>query len=38
MVQTPSKSIALDEFLRLPETQPASEYIDSQIIQKASTD
>lgn len=34
MVQTPSKPITLDEFLRLPETKPASEYIDSQIIQK----
>ena len=34
MVQTPSKSIALDEFLRLPETKPASEYIDRRIIQK----
>jgi Uma2 family endonuclease len=34
MVQTPSKSIALEEFLQLPETKPASEYIDGQIIQK----
>lgn len=34
MVQSPSKFITLDEFLRLPETKPASEYIDGQIIQK----
>ena len=34
MLQTPSKSITLDEFLKLPETEPASEYIDGQIIQK----
>ena len=34
MVQTPSKSITLEEFLKLPETKPASEYIDGQIIQK----
>jgi Uma2 family endonuclease len=34
MVQTPSKSWTLEEFLRLPETKPASEYIDGQIIQK----
>jgi Uma2 family endonuclease len=34
MVQTPSRSIALEEFLQLPETKPASEYIDGQIIQK----
>lgn len=34
MVQTPSKPISLDEFLQLPETKPASEYIDGQIIQK----
>lgn len=35
MVQTPSKSLTLEEFLQLPETQPASEYIDSQIMQKS---
>ncbi|MEE3718246.1 Uma2 family endonuclease [Tumidithrix elongata RA019] len=35
MVQTPSKAIALEEFLKLPETKPASEFIDGQIIQKA---
>lgn len=34
MVQTSSKPITLDEFLQLPETKPASEYIDGQIIQK----
>ncbi|MCC5640132.1 Uma2 family endonuclease [Nostoc sp. CHAB 5844] len=34
MVQTPSKPITLKEFLKLPETEPASEYIDGQIIQK----
>ena len=34
MVQTPVKQIALDEFLELPETKPASEYVDGQIIQK----
>lgn len=34
MVQTPSKSITLDEFLERPETEPASEYIEGQIIQK----
>ena len=34
MVQTPTKSITLDEFLKLPETKPASEFIDGQIIQK----
>jgi Uma2 family endonuclease len=34
MVQTPSKILSLEEFLQLPETKPASEYIDGQIIQK----
>ncbi|MEB3177894.1 MAG: Uma2 family endonuclease [Nostocaceae cyanobacterium] len=34
MVQTPSKNITLEEFLKLPETEPASEYIDGKIIQK----
>ncbi|MBD1906622.1 Uma2 family endonuclease [Funiculus sociatus GB2-A5] len=34
MVQTPAKPLSLEEFLKLPETEPASEYIDSQIIQK----
>src|SRR5919202_1417782 len=34
MVQSPSKSLTLEEFLKLPEMKPASEYIDGQIIQK----
>jgi Uma2 family endonuclease len=34
MVQTPIKSIDLNTFLTLPETKPASEFIDGQIVQK----
>jgi Uma2 family endonuclease len=34
MVQTPPKPLTLEEFLELPETEPASEYVDGQIIQK----
>ena len=34
MVQSPPKPITLEEFLDLPETKPASEYIDGHIIQK----
>lgn len=34
MVQSPSKPITLDEFLKLPETKPASEYLDGQVVQK----
>ena len=34
MVQTPAKSLTLEEFLALPETKPASEFIDGQINQK----
>lgn len=34
MVQAPSKPITLEEFLRLPETKPPSEYINGNIIQK----
>jgi Uma2 family endonuclease len=34
MVQARSKTLTLTEFLELPETKPASEYIDGQIIQK----
>ena len=34
MVQTPSKMLTLEEFLKLPETEPASEYIGGQIAQK----
>jgi Uma2 family endonuclease len=34
MVQLPSKTLTLEEFLKLPETKPASEYMNGQIIQK----
>jgi Uma2 family endonuclease len=34
MVQTPTRPITLEAFLQQPETKPASEYIDGQIIQK----
>lgn len=34
MVLIPEKTITLEEFLCLPETKPASEYINGQIIQK----
>lgn len=34
MVQTPTQPLTLEEFLKLPETEPASEYIDNQVIQK----
>ena len=34
MLQTPFKHQTLSEFLKLPETKPASEYINEQIIQK----
>ncbi len=34
MVQTSIKPLSLEEFLKLPETKPASEFIDGQIIQK----
>ncbi|MEH2268903.1 MAG: Uma2 family endonuclease [Nostoc sp.] len=34
MVQIPAKALTLSEFLDLPETEPASEYIDGRIIQK----
>lgn len=34
MVQIPAKSLTIEEFLKLPETKPASEYIDGQVIQK----
>jgi Uma2 family endonuclease len=34
MVQTPTRPLTLEEFLGLPETEPASEYINGQIIQK----
>jgi len=34
MIQTPSQTVSLEEFLKLTETKPASEYIDGKIIQK----
>ncbi|GAB4467486.1 MAG: Uma2 family endonuclease [Elainellaceae cyanobacterium] len=34
MVQVPTKLLTLEEFLALPETKPASEFIDGNIIQK----
>jgi Uma2 family endonuclease len=34
MVQTPVRRITLEEFLELPDTKPASEYIDGEIVQK----
>ncbi len=34
MVQTQSRPLTLEAFLKLPETKPASEYMDGQIIQK----
>ncbi|MEL7071446.1 MAG: Uma2 family endonuclease [Cyanobacteria bacterium J06581_3] len=34
MVQTPLKPITLEDFLQRPETKPASEFIDGQVIQK----
>ncbi len=34
MVQVPEKIFTLEEFLKLPETKPASEYVDGRIIQK----
>ena len=34
MVQTPSKPLTLEEFLQQPETKPAREYINGNIVQK----
>ena len=34
MVQVSTQPITLDEFLKQPETKPAAEYIEGQIIQK----
>jgi Uma2 family endonuclease len=34
MVQTPAKPLTLEEFLAIPETKPASEYINGKIFQK----
>ncbi|MBD2136238.1 Uma2 family endonuclease [Anabaena sp. FACHB-1237] len=35
MVTVPVRNLTLEEFLKLPETKPASEYINGEIIQKA---
>jgi Uma2 family endonuclease len=34
MIQTPLKIITIEEFLELPETKPAREFIDNQIVSK----
>ena len=34
MVQAPSKTLTLEEFLQLPETKPGTEYIDGKILRK----
>ncbi len=34
MIKTPTRQITLEDFLQLPETKPASEYINGEIIQK----
>jgi Uma2 family endonuclease len=34
MVQTPSRILTLEEFLQMPETKPASEYVAGHIVQK----
>lgn len=34
MIQNPSQTLTLDEFLKLSETKPASEFIEGKIIQK----
>ncbi len=34
MVQTKPKALTLSEFLQIPETKPASEFINGNIIQK----
>jgi len=34
MVQTPVKPLTLEEFLKLPETKTACEFIDGEIVQK----
>jgi|GEM_PF-6470923 hypothetical protein len=31
MVQAPCQRLTLEEFLQLPETKPASEYVDAQL-------
>ncbi|PSO58203.1 MAG: hypothetical protein BRC35_06150 [Cyanobacteria bacterium QH_10_48_56] len=34
MAQTSTKTLTLEEFLKLPETKPASEYINGKVVQK----
>jgi len=34
MLKSPIKTLSLEDFLKLPETKPACEYIQGQIIQK----
>ena len=34
MAQTLTKTLTLEEFLKLPETKPASEYINGKVVQK----
>jgi Uma2 family endonuclease len=34
MVQTPASPLTLDKFLQIPETEPASEFIDGHVFQK----
>ena len=34
MVKTPLTTLSLEDFLNCPETKPASEYIDGQVVQK----
>lgn len=34
MIQIPVRSLKLEEFLQLPETKPASEFIDGRVLQK----
>ena len=34
MVKSPTKPISLEDFLKLPETKPSSEYINGKILQK----
>lgn len=33
MAQTSTKTLTLEEFLKLPETKPASEYINGKVVQ-----
>jgi Uma2 family endonuclease len=34
MIQTPTKTLTLEEFLKLPETKPANEFIQGEMIEK----